>query len=196
MRGEVAIALVSDARMRTLNRSYRRKDYATDVLSFPAEAHPVPRAAGGALGDLVIATGVARRQAREAGHSYQTELRVLALHGLLHLLGYDHDDPKDSGRMKRTEERLRRRGRLKSGLIGRSNERQRVPASTRKRLRPAGAAGGQRRAAAPAPKPRRRRGPASTKKRLRLAGAAGGQRRAAAPATARERGWGPASTKK
>jgi probable rRNA maturation factor len=121
-RGEVAIALVSDARMRALNRSYRRKDYATDVLSFPADAehvasrtHPAPPA----LGDLVIATGVARRQARVARHSYQTELRVLALHGLLHLLGYDHEDPKDRGRMKRVEERLRRKGGLPAGLIER-----------------------------------------------------------------------------
>lgn len=110
-RGELSIALVSDARMRVLNRSYRRKDYATDVLSFPAE---------GSLGDLVIATGVAARQAREAGHGYNTELRVLALHGLLHLLGYDHDNPKDKGRMARAEARLRRRGGLAAGLIQRS----------------------------------------------------------------------------
>lgn len=138
-RGEMGIALVSDVRMRALNRSYRRKDYATDVLSFPAERLPARRSAkheGGsfpacppeprrrpagdsALGDVVIATGVARRQAREAGHSYQTELRVLALHGLLHLLGYDHEDPDDNGRMKRMEGRLRRQGGLKAGLIQR-----------------------------------------------------------------------------
>jgi probable rRNA maturation factor len=111
-RGEVALALVSDARMRALNRTYRRKDYATDVLSFPADSPP-------ALGDLVIANGVARRQAREAGHSYQTELRVLALHGLLHLLGYDHESPDDNGRMKRTESRLRKKGGLRAGLIER-----------------------------------------------------------------------------
>ena len=120
-RGDLAIALVSDARMRALNRRYRRRDYATDILSFPAEngqarKHPAPRS----LGDLVIATGVARRQAREAGHSYQTELRVLALHGLLHLLGYDHDDSGDNGRMKRLELRLRRKGGLPAGLIERS----------------------------------------------------------------------------
>ena len=117
-RGELAIALVSDARMRTLNRSYRRKDYATDVLSFPPE-EPTPEPGAGVLGDLVIATGVATRQAREAGHSYQTELRVLALHGLLHLLGYDHDNPRDDGRMKRVETRLRRKGGLPAGLIER-----------------------------------------------------------------------------
>ena len=108
--------------MRVLNRSYRRRDYATDVLSFPADTaspHPASRSSRPALGDLVIATGVAQRQAREAGHSYQTELRVLALHGLLHLLGYDHDDPRDGGRMKRAETRLRQKGGLRVGLIER-----------------------------------------------------------------------------
>ena len=114
-RGELGIALVSDARMRALNDTYRRQDYATDVLSFE----------GDGLGDLVIATGVAKRQAREAGHSYQTELRVLALHGLLHLLGYDHEQPDDNGRMQRMETRLRRKGGLKAGLIGRTQSRPR-----------------------------------------------------------------------
>ncbi len=120
-RGEVAIALVSDARMRVLNRSYRRKDYATDVLSFPPSdpGSRAPDPGTRALGDIVIATGVARRQAREAGHRYEAELRVLALHGLLHLLGYDHDRRGDRGRMARAEARLRRRGRLAAGLIER-----------------------------------------------------------------------------
>ena len=114
-RGEIGIALVSDARMRVLNRSYRRKDYATDVLSFDGD--------GEALGDLVIARGVAARQAREAGHPLQTELRVLALHGLLHLLGYDHDAPADRGRMARMESRLRKKGGLAAGLIARARAR-------------------------------------------------------------------------
>jgi probable rRNA maturation factor len=109
-RGEVTIALVSDARVRALNQRYRRKDAPTDVLSFPA-GEP------GLLGDVVIATGVARRQARAAGHSFGTELRVLALHGLLHLLGFDHE--QDDGRMARTERRLRRLGGLREGLIER-----------------------------------------------------------------------------
>jgi probable rRNA maturation factor len=124
-RGTVVIALASDAEVRALNRRYRRKDQTTDVLSFPAERG---RAAGarsadpGAsiLGDLVIATGVARRQAAEAHHSYATELKVLALHGLLHLLGYDHHGLDDNGRMARLEARLRRRGRLHAGLIERA----------------------------------------------------------------------------
>ncbi len=126
-RGEVTIALVSDGRMRALNRSFRGKDYATDVLSFPVRPRGrarVSRPAVGShvdsveyLGDVVIAIGVANRQADEAGHSLGVELRVLALHGLLHLLGYDHES--DAGRMARVEARLRRRGGLKEGLIER-----------------------------------------------------------------------------
>ena len=116
-RGEVAIALVPDAQIRRLNRAYRRQDHATDVLSFPSHSEPrTPH-----LGDIAIATGVARRQAREAGHSYATELKVLALHGLLHLLGYDHHDPADDGRMARVERRLRIKGGLKTGLIERAH---------------------------------------------------------------------------
>jgi probable rRNA maturation factor len=109
-RGALTVAIVSDARVRSLNRRFRGTDQATDVLSFPA-------AEAGHLGDVVIAAGVARRQARAAGHSLPTELRVLALHGLLHLLGYDHE--RDDGRMARLERRLRRRGGLVEGLIER-----------------------------------------------------------------------------
>jgi probable rRNA maturation factor len=122
----VAIALASDARVRALNRQYRRKDAATDVLAFPAHDESAGRRPI-ALGDIVIATGVARRQAREAGHALQAELRVLALHGLLHLLGYDHHDRADRIRMGRVEARLRRKGGLHSGLI----ERARGEASSR-----------------------------------------------------------------
>jgi probable rRNA maturation factor len=71
----------------------------------------------GFLGDIVIARGVARRQAREAGHPASTEMKVLALHGLLHLLGYDHE--RDNGAMARLERRLRRKGGLREGLIER-----------------------------------------------------------------------------
>jgi probable rRNA maturation factor len=120
-RGAMTIAIVPDGRVQQLNRRYRRKDAATDVLSFPASADRLrrgrPSDERGYLGDVVIAAGVARRQARQAGHSLQHELRVLALHGLLHLLGYDHE--RDAGRMARVEARLRLRGGLREGLIER-----------------------------------------------------------------------------
>ena len=137
-RGRVSVALVSDHRIRALNRTYRGKDYATDVLSFPANGCSSPPrtrrtqrpkldcsfvslvsfVVKGFLGEIVIARGVARRQACDRHHSELTELRVLALHGLLHLLGYDHES--DSGRMRRTEQRLRRKGGLREGLIERT----------------------------------------------------------------------------
>ena len=137
--GTLEVAIVSDARIRALNRTYRRTDYATDVLSFPADSESrgpreartnrefrtnpqshIPNPVGDRyLGEIVIARGVARRQAREAGHAEATELRVLALHGLLHLLGYDHE--RDGGRMARAERRLRRKGGLRDGLIERVN---------------------------------------------------------------------------
>lgn len=118
-RGAVTVALVSDRDIRRLNRKYRGIDRATDVLSFPAVPGPAPvrRAAGRFLGDIVIARGVADRQARRAGHSALTEHRILALHGLLHLLGYDHET--DDGQMAQYERRLRRRAGLPDGLIER-----------------------------------------------------------------------------
>lgn len=125
-RGEVSVAMVSDRRMRSLNRQFRGKDAVTDVLSFPfnfAQGKPFDFAQGKPgdgrfLGDIVIASGVARRQAREMAHAVRTEVRVLALHGLLHLLGYDHES--DNGRMRRVEARLRKRAGLREGLIERS----------------------------------------------------------------------------
>jgi len=120
-RGAVAVALVSDARMRRLNRTFRGVDEATDVLSFEAGTPLVPargpRSAPD-LGEMAIAVGVARRQAGARGHSVGTELRILALHGLLHLLGYDHET--DQGDMRRREERLRRAAGLPTGLITRT----------------------------------------------------------------------------
>lgn len=121
VRGSVNVAVVPDRQVRALNHTYRKKDYATDVLSFPAGDTPgvaAPGTAGEYLGDIVIARGVAKKQARAAGHAERTELRVLALHGLLHLLGYDHET--DHGEMARLERRLRRKGGLREGLIERS----------------------------------------------------------------------------
>jgi probable rRNA maturation factor len=103
--------IASDAELRRLNREYRRKDYATDVLSFPA-ADP-----GLFLGDLAISWDRAREQAREFGHSADDELRILMLHGVLHLLGYDHEI--DGGRMARAEKRWRAKLGLPVGLIER-----------------------------------------------------------------------------
>jgi len=147
-RGTVNIALVSDRRIRSLNRTYRRKNYATDVLSFSYNAgasaanptsrvpNPKSRVPNPFLGEIVIARGVAKRQAREAAHDEATELRVLALHGLLHLLGYDHE--RDDGRMARVEERLRRRGGLAAGLI----DRRRPVLDTREGHRPSASGAG------------------------------------------------------
>ena len=119
-RGEVGIALVADARIRDFNKRFRRRDQATDVLSFPDAAPRASAPAPRSLGDIVISTQTARRQALAAGHPYATELKVLALHGLLHLLGYDHHDPSDRGRMARLERRLRAKGGLSAGLIERA----------------------------------------------------------------------------
>lgn len=117
-RGTVGIVFAADARVRRLNREYRGHDHATDVLSFPSGGGHGRVRDDVHLGDVVIARGVARRQAREAGHSPRTEMRVLALHGLLHLLGYDHED--GSPAMARLERRLRLKGGLREGLIERS----------------------------------------------------------------------------
>jgi probable rRNA maturation factor len=113
-RAELVIALVPDARIRALNRRYLGRDDVTDVLSFPSGTRPF-------LGDVVIAAGVARRQARAARHALGVELRLLALHGMLHLLGFDHE--RDDGRMARVERRLRRKGGLRVGLIERGGGR-------------------------------------------------------------------------
>ncbi len=120
-RGEVTVALVSDRRMRVLNRAFRGKDCATDVLSFAVGSRDL-------LGDIVIAAGVAARQAKEHGHAAGVEFKVLALHGLLHLIGYDHEAPHDNGRMARAEARLRARAGLPIGVIARADQRSRARA--------------------------------------------------------------------
>jgi probable rRNA maturation factor len=129
-RGGMSVALVGDARIRALNRQYRHRDEVTDVLyddgrrksssSSNSSLVRLPAALRSTyLGDVVIARSAARRQAKDAGHSELTELRILALHGLLHLLGYDHE--RDHGEMARLEERLRRRAGLGAeGLVARA----------------------------------------------------------------------------
>jgi probable rRNA maturation factor len=96
--GEVALVLAGDRTLHRLNRDYRGKDEPTDVLSFPgAEA---------GLGDIVISVPTAERNARRLGRTLPQEIDVLALHGFLHVLGYDHET--DDGTMDRLEGRLRR----------------------------------------------------------------------------------------
>ena len=115
LRGRVSVLLTTDRAIRRLNRQFRGIDKATDVLSFPAEAL-VPRGERIA-GDLAISVPTARRQSAVCGHSLGTELKVLMLHGLLHLAGYDHE--VDSGEMARRERALRTKLGLPQGLIER-----------------------------------------------------------------------------
>jgi probable rRNA maturation factor len=102
----LAICLVSDRRMREYNRTFRGTDATTDVLSFPCGPVPGP-VTERHLGDIVISVPAARRQARGARHSLGRELKILALHGYLHLLGHDHET--DDGTMQRLERKLVRR---------------------------------------------------------------------------------------
>lgn len=119
--GSLTVCLVTNAEIAGWNRAYRHKDAATDVLSFPAEDEPPLRAAGKSpirvpritprssnryLGDIAIAPAVARRNARRFGRTFSQEMRILILHGMLHLMGYDHET--DTGQMERRERRLRR----------------------------------------------------------------------------------------
>lgn len=113
--GEVSVLLTGDRRIRELNRQFRGKDEATDVLSFAA---PKNFGAIEACGDLAISLETASRQAVAHAHPLDTEIRVLMLHGLLHLAGYDHET--DGGRMARRERSLRKRLALPCGLLERS----------------------------------------------------------------------------
>lgn len=97
----LAVRFVSDREMRRLNREYRGQDRTTDVLSFAGGETPE----GPHLGDVAVCVPAARRQAQESGHSVETELRVLLIHGLLHCLGFDHET--DDGEMARLERNLR-----------------------------------------------------------------------------------------
>jgi len=112
LKGEVSVLLTTDEGIRGLNRRFRKKNKATDVLSFPA-----PDFGFGSAGDLAISVETAARQAEEQGHRLSVELRVLMLHGLLHLAGYDHE--ADAGEMARRERRLRAKLGLPMGLIER-----------------------------------------------------------------------------
>jgi probable rRNA maturation factor len=105
-RAELSLALVSDDAIAALNTAHRRKRGPTDVLSYSLleGAHAAQR--GALLGDVVIGVGVAARQAREVGHSLNDELLRLLIHGVLHLLGFDHERPNDARRMRAKERAL------------------------------------------------------------------------------------------
>ncbi len=114
--GSVNLLVTSSREMRSLNRRFRGKDKATDVLSFP----PMPGFADGLAGDVAISAEMAGRNARALGHSPAGEIRILALHGVLHLAGYDHEN--DEGEMARLENQLRCKLGLPLGLIERSGK--------------------------------------------------------------------------
>lgn len=120
--GEVSVLLTSDREIRRLNRTFRGKDKATDVLSFPM-LHPSASSRSSArakiAGDLAISIDTAQRQAMRFGHPLKTELKILLLHGLLHLAGYDHE--MDAGEMAARENELRGRFRLPITVIARND---------------------------------------------------------------------------
>ena len=103
--------ITTDSELRRLNRTFRGKDAATDVLSFPSGGR------GHHLGDVAISAGRARAQALEFGHTLEQEIQILLLHGVLHLMGMDHE--ADGGRMARAERRWRAALGLPNGLIER-----------------------------------------------------------------------------
>ncbi len=121
--GEFSVLLTGDKRLRALNFQFRGMDKATDVLSFPALPEPGGTGQGG---DLAISLETASVQAAEHGHTLQMEVKILILHGLLHLSGYDHET--DQGQMRRRETVLRKRLALTAGLVERSMRKPRTGA--------------------------------------------------------------------
>jgi probable rRNA maturation factor len=107
--------ITGDDELRRLNRDFRAKDYPTDVLSFPSE--PRPSGSVAFLGDIAISFGLSRTKAREFGHTIEREVQILMLHGVLHLLGHNHET--DAGAMARAEKRWRAKLGLPNGLIER-----------------------------------------------------------------------------
>lgn len=104
---ELSLVLIGNSEMRKLNAKYRRKDYPTDVLSFPMEDAGTP--ATRLLGDVIISVEKAREQAKQRGRTPDQELATLLIHGLVHLLGYDHErSAKDARAMKRLEDKIYR----------------------------------------------------------------------------------------
>jgi probable rRNA maturation factor len=127
LQGAITVLITSSQEMRRLNSRFRKKGYATDVLSFPA---PLP--GNGFAGDIAISLDIAARNARALGHSVADELRILILHGVLHLAGYDHES--DLGEMAEKEQRLRRRLALPMGLIERASRKRKRKQPARSRV--------------------------------------------------------------
>jgi len=117
LKGKVNVLLTSSTEMKSLNRRFRGKDKPTDVLSFPAE----PDAQKQFAGEIAISTEIATKNAHELGHSPAQEVKILVLHGVLHLRGYDHEC--DNGQMARREKQLRAKLHLPLGLIERARAR-------------------------------------------------------------------------
>jgi metalloprotein, YbeY/UPF0054 family len=107
---EVGVIFADDAYIRGLNREYRGIDAATDVLSFALDEGEEPMVSGGPeetlLGDIIISLETAGRQAEEFGHSLEREVAYLTVHGMLHLVGYDHEEEEDRTAMRRQEENI------------------------------------------------------------------------------------------
>ncbi len=103
---EISVLLVDDEQIRELNRQYRHKDCPTDVLAFPQQTEDSPIYQQQLLGDIVISIPTAQRQARNLGHPLEKELKILLIHGLLHLLGYDHIQDNDAALMQQKEAEL------------------------------------------------------------------------------------------
>jgi probable rRNA maturation factor len=114
--GEFSVLLTGDEQLRAWNLQFRGQDKPTDVLSFPALAET-----GRGGGDVAISLETASIQAAEHGHTLQMEVKILILHGLLHLAGYDHE--RDQGQMRRREVRLRKQFDLPAGLVERARRR-------------------------------------------------------------------------
>ena len=135
LRGTVNVLVTGSPAMRSLNARFRRKPKATDVLSFPAgparEGDPKP--ARGA-GEIAISADIAARNSIRFGHSPAQEVKILALHGILHLAGYDHE--RDNGQMAEKEENLRHRLGLPAALIARTVADHRPSAAVRPNPRP------------------------------------------------------------
>lgn len=114
LRAAVHVLVTSNAELRELNRRFRSQDQPTDVLSFPALAVPKPSYAG----DIAISAEIAAENAHSLGHTAAEEVKILVLHGLLHLRGYDHE--RDHGKMARREKKLRHDLHLPIALIERA----------------------------------------------------------------------------